>query len=455
MKKVKQKDGAVKEVEDTYSLVDGESFVEPTINDAFRELTANVAEALKAIDAKIDAYKPKETEEEKFQKRVDEEVRRRVTEPVNPKAFAPTSPQGLQTTRRTFGLKPETDVMDRMTLAVCAVYRQKMNGDPGPYKDFMKFTTMTEGTDATLGYLVVESFDTEIIASLPKYGTLLRYINIRPAPPTDTINLTGLLTGPTVSVVSEASAISANTSLSLSRPTVSIKTGLAYLTLSNQLLQDAPTLRPYLPTLFGEAMAKKIETDMINGTNQATEFGTGYFSTSNAVVEATATSDPAASLNYNDFVDAEANFDDNDKDGAVYGMHKSFKAIVRKIKDDNSRPIFQNTMATSDGAAREVMSINGYPLFTSKAFPSYSTVNGNLNTAFGFLVNPTRITHAFSRLGMTFDLKTSGTDPDGVNHNSTFTSGLQVAFRFGFTHHVPVDINAEATGLVVLKTPTS
>lgn len=455
MKKVKRPDGKIDEVDDNYTLLQGETWF------VGQDLTAQLQPVFDAFLSQVSA-KISDTEkslEQKFDAKLNDQITTLTRKVEERKPFAPTTPQGLQTSRKTFGLNPEKDAGDRMAIYVAAMTTLKHTGGYGKYSEIMNSQigqemrfAMTEGSDAAGGYLVVDQFETDIISSLGKYGIMNRFVPMLPTN-TDTVNLTGLLTGVSVSVVAEGAAISATSQPSLQRPTVSIKTVQAYLTASNQLLMDAVSLRPQILPLFAEAIAKKFDTDWINGTGAATEIGTGLLSTSGALVESPS-GQALSTLNYDDFVDAESNFDDVDKDGAIYGFHKTIKGVVRKIKNNDNTPIFQQTMAvTNDGNTREMDRINGYASFTSPAMPSFTSVDGQSNKAFGFLTNPAKITRAYMRSGTTFDVFTSGTDPDGNNHNTTYTSGLRLVFRAGFTNFIPVDIDGNATGLVIFKTP--
>lgn len=441
MKKIKQKDGTFKIVADEYKLETGEEFVEVTANDAFGAITdavTKVAEKVNELSDKVDAN--------------DAEFKKIATTPVNVKAFAPTAPQGIQVRgSKSFGLNPERSAKDFMAIQIAANLFKSRHGHFGKYKDIMNSelfaVTLTEGTAATVGLMVLDEFETQIIQRLGAYGGLLSRI---PAKPTnsDTINLIGLLTAPSVVVGNEASTIT-QTDFSVSAPVVNIKEARAYMTITNALAMDAPGLAAEIDLLMLAALRKKLETDIINSAAAATEFGgTGILGNSSAVTEPIATTN-LSSINYGDIVDGETA--SAEMPGLFYLMHHTVKGEVRKITDDNGKPIFQKIAVSENGVVTPLDNINGYPVITTPAMPSKTSVDGVANSAFMALLDPS-IVHLYLRQGMTLDLLTMGADPAGVNHNTTNTSGIRLNFRAGFETHVPKDEDNNAYGLVVFKT---
>lgn len=441
MKKIKQKDGTFKIVAEDYKLETGEEFVEVTANDAFSAIAdsvTKVAEKVNELAGKVEAN--------------DAEFKKIATTPVGVKPFAVTAPQGIQVRgAKSFGLNPERSPKDFMAISVAANLYKSKHGHYGKYKDIMGSelfaVTLTEGTAATVGLMVIDEFETEIMQRLGAYGGLLSKIQAKPTN-SNTINLLGLLTAPTVTVGAEASAMS-KTDFSVSAPVVNIKEARAYLTITNALAMDAPGLAAEIDLLMLAALRKKIETDICNSAAGATEFGgTGILGNTSAVTEAIDTTS-VSSLNYDDIVDGETA--SAELPGLFYLMHHTIKGSVRKVKDDDNKPLFQKVAVSTDGVVAPLDNINGYPVITTPAMPSLTTVNGNNNTTFMALLDPS-IVKLYIRQGMSLDLFTSGSDPDGVNHNTTNTSGIRLNFRAGFETHVPKDEDANAYGLVHFKT---
>lgn len=449
--KIKRNDTIV-EVTDDYKLQAGETVVTPA-TEQFASLSGQMADAIADLKKNFSGTKEQlESLEKNLTEKFNAEISKIVTKPAEKQEF--TFPKVIMKGKKTFGLNPESNAGDYMAIRIAAGLTKEKHGSFGKYEDLMKSdlfaVTLTEGTAASVGILVLDEWETEIMQSLGRYGGFLSRLPIKPTN-SDTINLRGLLTGPTVTVGAEASSMP-KTDFTVSAPIVHIKEARAYMTVTNALAMDAPSLRPEIDALFLEALRKKIETDVLNSAAGATEFGgTGVLGNSSAQTEATATTN-VSSLNYDDFVDAESKMDDVDLENAIYLMHRTIKGSCRKVKNDDGDPIFQQTVMTSGGVIRPMTNINGYPVVTSLAMPSLSTVDGVPNSTFIALFDPAKIVKMYLRQGMSLDLFTQGTDPDGVNHNITNTSGIRLNFRAGFETHVAKDIDGNATGLVLIKT---
>jgi HK97 family phage major capsid protein len=218
-------------------------------------------------------------------------------------------------------------------------------------RDSAQVKALSEGTAADGGYLVPETFSSEIIRIAPNYGVVRR--NARNYPVTGAGYKTHLPTvgNVTVSRVNEKAKIPA------SQPTegqtnITIKKIAGLVPMSNELLKDAnvDTVN-ILTTLFAEAFAKYEDEWGFLGKAA----GEGIFqNTSVPVVTMASTKDTYLEATEDDLLDLLGQLDESALSGAKWWMSWSVFNGFRKIEDTTGRKIIQ---APTDGQPPSIWNI--------------------------------------------------------------------------------------------------
>lgn len=432
-RKVKKADGSVVEVDDKYSLAEGESFVEqPTditaaleqmalalksVNDNVEAKVAGVHEVIAKL-MKTPADKPKETAGQ-------------------PPVVAAVGDEGwvraLHATRASQNKRKHTDEEVRFFRGVAA----SMNGGSwnpsiGLNSGDLKMSVLVEGSATLGGVLVPEEFDLEVIQETGKYDAILPFINFKQAQ-TDTINLAGLTSGPTAYVVGENAAVTASNPV-YNAPSVSIKKIAAECTMSRELLQDALNIGTNLSSLLAEARAKLIGSELFSGSTLCT----GLLSLSNPQVE------PAdyANLVYSDFNNLIGKIYPWARNRCVLAIHPDTMVFVRNIMGTDNHPIFKQENSP-------LGSIFGIPVVETYSMPAPSAIDAGEN--FALLLVPDRVIHAYQRMGMSFEVVTSGLDSASNNRDTNYLATVYLRERLGITNYAPLDIDGENHLLATLQ----
>lgn len=123
-------------------------------------------------------------------------------------------------------------------------------------------------------------------------------------------------------------------------------------------------------------MRAGIENAIINGTgaNQPTGLESVSWGIANSV-----TVGAAATLGYDDLVDAEALVGEDYINSAVWVMNRKTLAIVKKLKDENKKPLFERIL--EDGFRGAIL---GYPVRTSKYVADNDVYFGDFKAGYVF-----------------------------------------------------------------------
>jgi len=125
-------------------------------------------------------------------------------------------------------------------------------------------TNMTEGTDATVGYLVNDEYANEILAFARLTSVALRDCRIMPMG-TDIKKIPAESSSVTVAWKTETTAV-AQTNPTLAQVTLTAKKLGAYATCTNELLEDSAfDVVSWLSSQFAEALGQEIDNEVFQG----------------------------------------------------------------------------------------------------------------------------------------------------------------------------------------------
>lgn len=239
--------------------------------------------------------------------------------------------------------------------------------------------SLTSGT-SSVGAAIPTSTMDMIIGQLTEKSTLLNDVTV--------LNIPDLLSIPKENVTNDASWVAEDADSSNSDDTLTNIALSAYKlirTIKITAKVSAMTVdafETWIVSTMTKKMTKAIENAIINGTgtNQPTgiETGTTWVKTGdnpNAIELA-----KGSTFGYDNFVDAEALVEEDYLANAVYYMNRKTLSAVRKIKDDNKRPLFER--AIEDGFRG---SLNGIPVKLSKHIKDNTIYLGDLKS--GYILN--------------------------------------------------------------------
>jgi HK97 family phage major capsid protein len=224
-------------------------------------------------------------------------------------------------------------------------------------------------SNAAGGFLVPDEFRASIIKATKTFGGTRAHANvITTATGTD-------LTYPTLDDTGNTGAmIGENTAVTELDVTVGNKILKAYkwtsrmVRVSNELLQDNRyNLESELGTLLGERIGRAQAPYWLTGAGINEPEGLLTNVTAGATLAAGSTVGFADANSAQDaLIDMEFAIDQSYLSNASYGMNRTTLSRVRKIRDADGRSIWQQSFA-----AGAPSTINGYPVWTDPAFPSF------------------------------------------------------------------------------------
>jgi HK97 family phage major capsid protein len=439
------------------------------------EKSVDLTEALKPLvagmsaefDKKIEDLKktltpaaPVETEEQRMKKIVDAEVALQVAALL----AKPEVVKNFMVNTHIESKKSSSDPVDDYLRFLAARVRiHKTGGNSQEFRIVSEFNEkeskrltfagqQVEGTAADGGNLVVPEFNTALMAVTGKYGLFTNLVSM-PTINTNELDIHGLLVAPTAAWTPEVAASTASKATN-ERKTLSIKKLMSEVTLSNEILQDAPQFRESIINLIGEAFAKALDAAWLNGPAVTTSTNpfTGLFNLTYANPSVTASSSSDPGLNYQDTVDCETQLAGFERTNAAYVMHPTSLGLARKVVDNMNRPLFQNDKGFHLGApSAPIDTINGFPVYTSYSCPDIVTTPG-ANLPFIWFGHIARVTIARMRQEMIMELLTMGTDSAANNLNSTDSSTLRAKVRIGMLNYLINDIDATKVTANIIQT---
>jgi HK97 family phage major capsid protein len=254
----------------------------------------------------------------------------------------------------------------------------------------------SEGTAAAGGVFVPESFRGKLIEKLKAFGGLQ---NEAESLSTGTGNPVYWLTNDDVlsteaGISSEAATLSAaGADFTFGKNTLNAykySTGGAsntWLKISWELLQDTDyDIEGFVARKFAERIARKLATDLINGTGVSEPQGlisTQGALTSSGVTVTSATAGPT----YAELVTIEHSLDPAYRDSAKWLMNDKTMSLIEQLVDTTGRPLVWGA-GNSVSEGRVPKTLLGYPVVIDQAMPDCLTgstkgiVFGNLNAAY-------------------------------------------------------------------------
>ena len=226
---------------------------------------------------------------------------------------------------------------------------------------------MVVGTPGSGGYLVPQLTASRIVELVPTFGQARRHMTVFPMAGNE-------LLIPKENAMPSWNWINEGASITSSKPTVQTialtpKKGAAIVVLSNELLKDANiNIAGYVMGKIAQAKGTSEDAQMFAGTGSPF---TGIYNPSNpfGYAEPTATT-TAASLIYQDLLNAIAGIDQNFLTGAAWYFHRTILPVVAGLTDDNERPLLEPAFGDLP------MRLLGFPVRLIENAPSLSSVTG-------------------------------------------------------------------------------
>ena len=226
---------------------------------------------------------------------------------------------------------------------------------------------MVVGTPGSGGYLVPQLTASRIVELVPTFGQARRHMTVFPMAGNE-------LLIPKENAMPSWNWINEGASITSSKPTVQTialtpKKGAAIVVLSNELLKDANiNIAGYVMGKIAQAKGTSEDAQMFAGTGSPF---TGIYNPSNpfGYAEPTATTS-AASLIYQDLLNAIAGIDQNFLTGAAWYFHRTILPVVAGLTDDNERPLLEPAFGDLP------MRLLGFPVRLIENAPSLSSVTG-------------------------------------------------------------------------------
>ena len=240
--------------------------------------------------------------------------------------------------------------------------------------------SMTSASSSVGAAIPTKTMDM-IIGQLTEKSTLLNDVTV--------LNIPELLSIPKENVTNDASwvqedADSTNSDDTLTNIALSAYKLIRTIKITAKVsAMSVDAFETWIVSTMTKKMTKAIENAIINGTgtNQPTGINSGITwvktagNTQNCIEKAS-----GSTFGYDDFVDAESLLEEDYLPNAVYYMNRKTLAVVRKLKDDNKRPLFER--AIEDGFRG---TLNGLPVKLSKHVPANTIFVGDLKS--GYILN--------------------------------------------------------------------
>lgn len=241
---------------------------------------------------------------------------------------------------------------------------------------------LAAGADAAGGYTVPKEFLARMIEALKSFGGILDLAEIIPSNngsplswPTndDTTNKGAILTENTAAAEQDFLFGSANLGAFMFTSKL--------VRVSRQLLQDSAfNLEVWLPRKLGERIGRAAADYFVSGTG--TGQPKGILTGLTKVVETATT----AKISYDDLVDLEHSIDSAYRKAAGYVLADTALRDIRKIKDNQGRPLWVPAMAGGVPST-----LNGQPYTIDNSFPvtaagSKSIVYGDIKEAYAIRI---------------------------------------------------------------------
>lgn len=220
--------------------------------------------------------------------------------------------------------------------------------------------------DANAGVLIPKELMTEVLRIAQIYGIARRDMLYLPfgAGPGNTRQIPALGSSVSVFWTGEKGA-KRSTQPSFNLVNQTLKKLAAIVPMTEEILEDsAVPITPLLGALLGEAVAKEEDVQFFAGTGSP---WTGVLN--NGSVNHVDASGDSTHFSADDLLDMQDETPAGAQDGAKYYLNRKTFTIVRKMKDQNDRYIYQ------EPAGQQPATIWGKPFELSEAFPAPADVD--------------------------------------------------------------------------------
>lgn len=240
--------------------------------------------------------------------------------------------------------------------------------------------SMTSATSSAGAAIPTKTMDM-ILGQLSENATLLSDVTV--------LNIPELISIPRENVVNDASWVaedgdSTNVDDTLTNISLSAYKLIRTVKITAKVsAMSIDAFEKWLVSTMTKKMTKAIENAIVNGsgTNQPTGIEKITWVTTAGDTQNHIQIAANGSFSYDNFVDAEALLEEDYYNSAVYYMNRKTLAQVRKIKDDNKRPIFENP-EKGEGFRGY---LNGVPVKLSKHIAANTIYLGDLKS--GYVLN--------------------------------------------------------------------
>ncbi|BBY43241.1 phage major capsid protein [Mycolicibacterium celeriflavum] len=258
-------------------------------------------------------------------------------------------------------------------------------------QDIQELRAQQVGTDSEGGYLVSPGFRQKLVEVQKAFGGLANEVD------TFTTEKGGAIEYPTLDDTANSGSITAEeaafadgadltfgtVNLGAFKYTSSGAGTTTPLRVSVELLQDAEfDIQGLVARKLGERIMRKQASDWAIGTGTTLPFGICHAGLTHDHELATTTT-----ITYADLLDLEAKLDPAYEQNAKWVFNKATWTAVRKLVDDNGRPLIFDQAASGAGQAPQ-KTLLGYPVVLDQSFPSPAgdsanfTVLGDLREAY-------------------------------------------------------------------------
>jgi len=252
--------------------------------------------------------------------------------------------------------------------------------------DMVELRAQAEGTGSEGGYLVPDGFRTKLIERMKAFGGIANVAetittatgNPLPFPTVDDVANVG-------EIVAEGGTFASGADLTFGTESLSAYKYMAGggsnlpLRVSVELLQDASfDVEGLVSRKLGERIARIQSTHLVTGTGSGQPKGIVHGLTGIEIAANTAVA-------FDDLITYIHSVDPAYRDNAVWAFNDASLATIKKIKDDDHRPIFRPADADL-GTATGGGTLLGFPVVIDQAFPDISLSSNTTNWgAFGNL----------------------------------------------------------------------
>ena len=225
---------------------------------------------------------------------------------------------------------------------------------------------MDEDVDAEGGYFVPAEFKAQVIYTIEQYGIARKVCTVIPFA-SDNLTIPSVTTSVSIAWPGEGTAPS-YTKPVLSNVTMAVKKMMALIPVTNELLADsAINVNSLLLKLIGEAVACEEDRLVLAGNTGAGDAFSGVLTDATNIKTMDSGDTTFVKVNSDYLSDMISQTPTKYQAGCKFYLHRTLLNVIRKLKDDEGRYIWQSP---SEGAPGTIW---GYPYITHEQMPSTST----------------------------------------------------------------------------------